>query len=108
MKNIYVILWVINSVIGTGLLSNELQEDENFLSFVNHNKYVKSCQACEKIQHHSRAFYDFDFEYGLFLNEKPLHPFVSAHIINIYYFIYTPLKTKLPFLYDLPPPDPMV
>jgi hypothetical protein len=108
MKNLYVILWVINSFIGTGFLSNELQEDEYFFSSSNRNENFKPFYAGEEFQHHSNAFYDFDFEYGLSLNEKSIHLPLSGYIIKIYSFVFFPQTSILPLLYDLPPPDSMV
>jgi hypothetical protein len=106
MKNIYVILWVINSVIGTGLLSNELQEDENFSS-TNHNEYFISSPTGEKVEHY-KAFFDFDFDYFLSVTEKSIQPLYAEHIIKIYSLVFTPQTSIFPLLYDLPPPDSLV
>ena len=107
MKNVYVILWVINSVIGTGLLSDELQEDENFSS-TNHNEYFISSQTGEKAEYHSRAFFDFDYDYFLPVTEKSIQPLYAEHIIKICSLVFTPQTSIFPLLYDLPPPDLMV
>jgi hypothetical protein len=107
MKNLYVILWVINSFIGTGFLSNELQEDEHFFSSENRNEFFKPF-AGKKLQHHYKAIYDFDFEYGLSRNEKAIQLPFSEYIIKIYSLVFSPPASILPLLYDLPPPYSMV
>ncbi len=97
MKNLYVILWVINSFIGTGLLSNELQEDENYsLPQITHEYFV-TCQTGEKFQHHSKAFYDFDFDYLLSVTEKSIQPLYAEHTIKIYSLVFTPQTSYISF-----------
>jgi len=108
MKHLYVILWVINSFIGTGLLSNELQEDDFILSSENHNEYIQPHFTSEEFQHQFFAFLDFDFEYLASANKKSIQPPASGDVINIYCFIFAPQTLKSPLLYDLPPPDYMV
>ena len=108
MKHLYVILWVINSFIGTGLLSNELQEDDFIWSSDNHNECIQPHFTGEEFQHHFIAFLDFDFEYPETINEKSFQPPVSGDTINVYCFIFAPQPLKSPLLYDLPPPNPMV
>lgn len=108
MKHLYVILWVISSFFGTGLLSNELQEDDLILSSDNHFEYVKPHFTGQKFQHHSITFFDFDFEYLFPVNKKSIQPPVSGDVINIYCFIFTTQTLKSPLLYDLPPPNTMV
>ena len=108
MKHLYVILWVINSFVGIGLLSNELQKDELLSSSENSNEYFKPHFTGEKSQHHSNAYFDFDFEYLFSANEKSVHPPLPEDVINIYCFLFTPQNSKSPLLYDLPPPNSMV
>ena len=107
MKNVYVILWVINSFIGTGLLSNELQEDEYLFSSSNQNELFKPYNTGEKIQHHSKAFFDLDFEYLLSSGEKLIHPYFAEYRIKIHCSVFSPQNAISPLLYDLPPPNLM-
>jgi len=108
MKNFYITLWVINFFIGTGFLSNELQEDESYFSSANQHEYFSSFYSGEKLQHHSQAFYDFEFDYLLLINEKPVQSPFSGNVIKVYNFFFIPQTSISPLLYDLPPPDSMV
>lgn len=108
MKHLYVILWVINSFIGTGLLASELQEDENLFSSAKGDELFEPHFSGERSQIFYNALYDFDFEYFLSINEKSLQPPHIECIIKIYGFIYSLQTSIIPLLYDLPPPDSIV
>ncbi len=103
MKNLYVILWVINFFIGTGLLSGELQEEGHFSSFPKHNVYFESCNTDENIQHHTKAFPDFDFEFFISVDNLVQLP-VHGNRKKVYSLIFASQILELPALCDLPPP----